>query len=83
MELFLEKMGLRNYKVSSEMHVWNVVEINGRWYHIDLTWDDPVASDGRNYLDHSYFLINTQQLLTIESTQHNFMVDHYLELKGA
>ncbi len=83
MELFLEKMGIRNYKVSSEMHVWNVVEINGRWYHIDLTWDDPVASDGRNYLDHSYFLINTQQLLSIEGTQHNFMVDHYLELKGA
>lgn len=22
-------------------HIWNVVKLNGKWYHIDVTWDDP------------------------------------------
>lgn len=83
MELFLEKMGIRSYKVSSDNHVWNVVEIGGQWYHIDLTWDDPVASDGKNYLDHSYFLVTSNQLRNMERTQHSYNINHYLELKDA
>ena len=50
MELFLEKMNVKSYKISGEKHVWNAVEINGVWKHLDLTWDDPVASDGNDYL---------------------------------
>ena len=83
MELFFEKMGIRSYKVSSYNHVWNVFNFGNGWYHIDLTWDDPVASDGRDYLDHSYFMLTTPQLLVLEPTQHQFNVDHYLELKDA
>lgn len=83
MELFLEKMGIISYKVSSDNHVWNVVEIGGQWYHIDLTWDDPVASDGKNYLDHSYFLVTSNQLRNMERTQHSYNINHYLELKDA
>ena len=28
-------------KASQEGHAWNVIRINGRWYHVDTTWDDP------------------------------------------
>lgn len=29
---------------SNEMdHVWNVVRMNGKWYHVDVTWDDPTT----------------------------------------
>ena len=28
---------------SDEMqHMWNLVQIDGEWYHVDVTWDDPV-----------------------------------------
>ena len=57
MEIFLEKMNVKSFKASSEDHVWNVVLIGDRWYHLDLTWDDPVSSDGKDYLEHNYFLI--------------------------
>lgn len=23
-------------------HAWNLVKINGNWYHLDATWDDPI-----------------------------------------
>ena len=83
MTLFLEKMKIKNYKVSSDNHIWNAVQVGDHWYHIDLTWDDPVASDGLNYLEHTYFLINTSKLLLLEPTQHRFNQDHYIELKEA
>lgn len=31
------------YVASEEMHHgWNMVNIDGKWYHVDVTWDDPV-----------------------------------------
>ena len=26
-------------------HAWNQVKVNGKWYYIDCTWDDPVGRD--------------------------------------
>lgn len=80
MELFLERMNIKSFKVSSENHIWNAVYINNNWRHLDLTWDDPVATDGKDYLEYNYFLIDTDQLLTLEQTEHNFNLEHYKEL---
>lgn len=80
MELFLERMNIKSFKVSSENHIWNAVYINNNWKHLDLTWDDPVATDGKDYLEYNYFLIDTDQLLTLEQTEHNFNLKHYKEL---
>lgn len=80
MELFLERMNIKSFKVSSENHIWNAVYFNNNWKHLDLTWDDPVASDGKEYLEYNYFLIDTNQLLTLEQTEHNFNLEHYKEL---
>ncbi|MBQ6497938.1 MAG: hypothetical protein IJI58_04415 [Bacilli bacterium] len=82
MELFLERMKVKSFKVSSELHVWNAIYINDKWKHLDLTWDDPVAADGKQYLEHNYFLIDTDKLLNQEKTQHNFDQEIYSELKG-
>ncbi len=30
-------------------HAWNMVEIDGKWYHIDTTWDDSGRSVRYNY----------------------------------
>ena len=83
MELFLERMNVKSYKVSSDMHVWNAVFLDNTWYHLDLTWDDPVSDDGYDYLQHNYFMINTDTLLQQEQEEHNFNLDCYSEFKGA
>jgi len=72
MTLFLHNMGIDNYKVASQKHIWNAVDYEGTWYHLDLTWDDPVTSDGSDILQYTFFLINTKKLLSIEDTEHNF-----------
>lgn len=27
-------------------HAWNQVKIDGTWYHVDVTWDDPIPDTG-------------------------------------
>ncbi len=37
-------------------HAWNIVKVDGRWYNIDLTWDDPLTNDGEAMRTYDYFL---------------------------
>lgn len=45
-----------NSKGQTDNHMWNVVQINGNWYNVDVTWDDPVAEPGSGALSYDYFL---------------------------
>lgn len=36
-------------------HAWNIVQIDGEWYHVDVTWDDPTP-DRDGYVRYKYFL---------------------------
>lgn len=81
MAVMLEKLNIKNFRISSESHIWNAVFIDNEWKHLDLTWDDPVSLDGKNVLDHSYFLIDTNVLnkLDKKEKQHIFNSEIYLE----
>ena len=81
MALFLTKMGLPNYKISSQNHVWNFVSIDNHWYHLDLTWDDPVVSTGEQLLFHNFFLITTEELESKNTNQHQFAKEIYQEAR--
>ena len=35
-----------NSRGETERHAWNYVEIEGNWYAVDSTWDDPVVVGG-------------------------------------
>lgn len=41
-------------------HAWNIVNINGAYYQIDVTWDDPTPENG--LIVHQYFNITTEML---------------------
>ncbi len=72
MAIFLNKMGIKNYKISSDNHVWNLVNIDGNWFHLDLTWDDPVVNTHENLLLYNYYMITTNQLFKLDVSQHTF-----------
>lgn len=40
-------------------HAWNLVKIDGKWYHLDATWNDPLPDQGKNAI-HSYFNISDE-----------------------
>ncbi len=43
--LLLDKAGVWNDYALSSIHIWNLVQMNGAWYHIDVTWDSPREDD--------------------------------------
>lgn len=93
MAIILSKLNYENYKVAtteeeisyeSNGHIWNAVKIDNEWLHLDLTWDDPVSNDGKDYLYHKYFLVSTEEMLeadagNIQIEEHNFNKSIYQE----
>ncbi len=93
MAIYLTKLGFDNFKVattpdeisySTTGHIWNAVYFDDNWLHIDLTWDDPVSSDGKDYLFHTYFLVSTEAMKEADQgetviEEHNFNPLFYLE----
>ena len=75
--IFLNMLSLDNTRISTNDHIWNVVNINNKWYHIDLTWDDPIVSTGKDVIIYDYFLITTDELKNKNDGDHNFNEEIY------
>lgn len=58
-----------------ENHMWNMVKLGGRWYNVDVTWDDPTRTDGiQEESRHDYFLISDAQLRYDHRVNHPIML---------
>jgi hypothetical protein len=62
--LLLSKLGVNCAFVTSEPmnHAWNLVQLDGQWYHVDTTWNDGASDYGvldvPGYVNHKYFLLS-------------------------
>lgn len=81
MAIFLNKLGVNNYKIASKSHIWNLVNINNKWLHVDVTWDDPVTRNGVDKLEKMFLLINSDRLDELNVKKHKFDKDIYSEIK--
>ena len=47
-----------------ESHGWNIVQCDGQWYHVDVTWGDPVLENGSpgDALEYTYCLITDEEI---------------------
>ena len=43
-------------------HMWNMVQLDGEWYHVDVTWDDPITTTGEQLCRYTYFLLSDEQI---------------------
>lgn len=68
MQLVLDRVGTENYVICGKVtnakgesgpHMWNIVKINGDYYHLDCTWDDPEDNESEN---HRYFNVNDEMI---------------------
>lgn len=67
-KMLLKKVGIEAICLSSDDmdHMWNLIRINGKWYHVDLVWDDPVhpfdQKDRAGVVSHQNFLLSDQAI---------------------
>lgn len=59
-------------------HAWNTVEVEGDWYQVDVTWDDPVLANGSNKKSYSYFNLTNAEM----GTDHIWDTNAYAIAKG-
>ncbi len=60
---YMDKLGINSYVVTGTAtneagtvsHAWNQVELDGKWYFVDVSWDDPVP-DWYGNIRYTYFL---------------------------
>ena len=54
------------YLSSSEMnHAWNLIKLDGKWYHVDCCWDDPVP-DTLGIARRTYFLRTDDEIMQLD-----------------
>lgn len=65
-QLFMNALGIKNKLITGDAtdaagntngHAWNSVKLNGKWFNIDLTFDDPLP-DAKGLVRYTYFLRN-------------------------
>jgi len=57
-QLLLRAVGISTERCTGGNHAWNYVNLDGEWYHIDPTWDDPTGGPVEavsGYENHYYF----------------------------
>ncbi len=55
-------------------HMWNMIETDGKWYHIDVTWDDPIlVNDVQDYISYKYFNLDDTVISETHKTDENFL----------
>ena len=77
MKLFLDKLNVINYKISNDQHIWNLVYLDGKWFHLDLTWNDPISD--KNITRDNYFLITSKNLKSLEDDVHYYNTSIFKE----
>lgn len=70
-QILARKLGLSCEVVSSNSlnHAWNLVKIGEDYYHVDVTWNDPVA-DRLGRANHQFFLKSSTYFKS-EAGRHN------------
>lgn len=62
------RAGIPNYTAFGETaegvsHAWNKVLLDGCWYNVDCTWDDPIISRGDpDFVRHDYLLVKDSEI---------------------
>lgn len=58
----MDRMGIPSLYLGGGDHAWNLVCVDGKWYQIDVTWDDPISDSDEQMLLYTYFCITDEEM---------------------
>jgi len=65
MQAMLEEAGIPSVVVEGRaggtLHAWNMVQVDGLWYHVDATWNDPTP-DREGAVRYTYFMLSDEEM---------------------
>ena len=53
--------GIANNGKREGAHAWNIIKLFDDWYHLDVTWDDPVGAPA-DYVGYDYFNLSDEEI---------------------
>lgn len=68
LQYLLMRAGIQSYYVvgyAGENHAWNLAKIDGEWYFLDATWDEPLTGSGSDSAYspfHTYFNLSAEMM---------------------
>lgn len=83
----LKQSGVENRIVEGQaggqLHAWNLVLLDGSWYHLDTTWDDPTPNQPGK-VSYNYYLLTDQEIAKDHTWQKKYpaAVNLYRETLG-
>lgn len=93
MQMLLDEVGINNYILignanngtSTDLHMWNVVEIDGCNYHLDPTWNDGAFTDEQGYFYFNVtdaYIMKTHSDFNFENNNCSYNTANYYQMKN-
>lgn len=57
----LEELEIETIIATNEEHAWNMVKLGEKWFHLDVTYDDPIPDEPGRVV-YGYFLLSNKTL---------------------
>lgn len=76
--LLLDQAGIENLYIEAAVemaHIWNLIKLDGEWYHVDCTWDDQNLDE---YGQYRYFCLSDELI----QQDHSWPYDNYPAATG-
>ena len=75
-QYFMNKLGIPCTQATGpcndgELHAWNIIVLDGEYYQVDPTWDDPSGDNQK--LHHNYFCITDQEMYRSRTLNESYM----------
>ena len=68
-QYFMDKLDIPCINVTTDDHIWNMVEIDGQWYHVDVTWDDSVEITKNTFMHQ--MILQSDESMAREELEHD------------
>lgn len=77
-KLLLNRVGISSMTVKGisrdEGHMWNLVSVDGSWYHVDVTWNDPTEFSAYGIVSHNYFNLTDADIVSNHDVSPNYIM---------